>query len=393
MAASNAARLRPLPFHFDNSNLRDIPRLDDDEFDDIVVTLKTLSKGKYPRQDAVPTALNAYNCGQPDKPWAYFHPVTSLETLADGSWKEFPLILLPDALLEDLGRPWKSIRFSENYNSSGESSQSNRKGDIGGGSSSSSGPSVWAGAGARYRFLCFIHEHKLSLRPNSRRSVYTISIWDREWDELTWHDTYHVGRSARRLDARQFWRTVAIPGFAPLRAIAARASGMSPPPMRSRPRSPRDAFLTRVRFRTVYHASERLADAMRELPPPRHTLWSVMAVGLHHMNRGGDDPQAAAVPDTLEYFAGHGRDLLPRLFAHLLCLCLDTLGLDDEPGPEGEGDEGKARQQRDEEEKGAFVRQFRVTEHLSWMRTQTRKHLEAHLPWDTRDWVLEALRI
>lgn len=103
-----------------------------------------------------------------------------------------------------------------------------------------------------------------------------------------------------------------------------------------------------------------------------------MAIALHHMNHGGADPQVGLVPDRLEYFAGHGRDLLPRLFTHLLCLCLE-----DREEEEGE-----------DQEKRAFVRQFWIPESLGWMREQVRKHLGTCLPPDgSAAWVFEELRI
>ncbi|RYP64658.1 hypothetical protein DL771_008671 [Monosporascus sp. 5C6A] len=342
----------PLPFEYGQSRKENIPQLSDEELEDIVAMLKALSKGKYPRKDALPTALNAYNCRkQPrKKSWAYFHPITSLEIRkATGHWKEYPSIDLPEELVNDLiaeREPWESLRRGKDYTP--DTAEGMRKG-------AARNPS-------RYRFLCFIHEHRVSVGAG-RRAVYTISVWDREWGELTWHDTYALGRRGRRDDVRRFWAAAATtsPDFA--RVVGG---------------NPRGGML--MRFRTAYHAGERVGDVLREAVPPRHTLWSVAAIGVHHMNRVGD-PHASIVPDRLEYFGGCGRDLLPRLFASLLRLCLQE-------GARGEDAAGGRS-----EENERFVWQFWITENLGWMRTETRKILEAWWPGEASAWVLEALRI
>ncbi|RYP75795.1 hypothetical protein DL769_003751 [Monosporascus sp. CRB-8-3] len=344
----------PLPFEYGQSQKENIPQLSDEELGDIVAMLKALSKGKYPRKDALPTALNAYNCRkQPrKKSWAYFHPITSLEIRkTTGHWKEYPSVDLPEELVDDLldeREPWESIRRGEDYAHASGTAEGLREG-------AARNPS-------RYRFLCFIHEHRVPVGAG-RRAVYTISVWDREWGELTWHDTYALGRRGRRDDVRRFW---------------AAAAATSPDFARVVGGNPRGGML--MRFRTVYHAGERVGDVLREAVPPRHTLWSVAAIGVHHMNRVGD-PHASIVPDRLEYFGGCGRDLLPRLFASLLRLCLQ----------EGARVEDAAGGRSEESER--FVRQFWITENLGWMRTGTRKILEAWWPGEASAWVLEALRI
>lgn len=158
------------------------------------------------------------------------------------------------------------------------------------------------------------------------------------------HDAYHVDRPKRRREIQRFWRYVRAPGF-----IAAGEEA-------------REKFMPRIRYRTVYHASERLADAMREIVPPRHTLWGVMAIAMEHMNEGAD-LQVSIVPDCVDYFGGCGRRLLPRLFAHLLWLCLDA-----------KTDWGIERQRN-------FVRQFRISDRLRWMQIYVRHHLQWYSAW------------
>ncbi|RYP50864.1 hypothetical protein DL768_003699 [Monosporascus sp. mg162] len=248
----------PLPFEYGQSRKENIPQLPDEELDDIVAMLKALSKGKYPRKDALPTALNAYNCRKLPwkKSWVYFHRITSLEIRkTTGRWKEYPSIDLPEEPVDNLlneREPWESLRRGEDYAHAPGTAEG-----------------LWQGAArnpSRYRFLCFTHEHRVPVGA-WWRAVYTISVWDREWGQLTWHDT-----------------------------------GML------------------MRFRSAYHAGERVGDVLREAVPPRYTLRSVAAIGVHHMNRVGD-PHASIVPDRLEYFSGCGgtcyRGCSPPCYAYV----------------------------------------------------------------------------
>lgn len=332
----------------------------------------------------------------------------------DGTWKEYPDIDLPKPVLADLKKPWDSIRFKKDYQpplfhhrSRGFPPNPDTNPNLNPDVTREPEPRQ----GARYRFLCFIHSHVLSLRPGSRRGIYTISIWDREWEELTWHDTYAQGRGARRADARLFWRGAASSlGFPFLHLhLHTRSSGSRMRMRNIEEDNPREAFEHRIRFRTVYHAASRLGDALREHPNPRHTLWAVMGVAMHHMNRGGEDPHVGVVPDRLEYFAAFERDLLPRLWAHLFLLCFgvkrgrggggggggnedEDEDEDDEEEGEGQG-EGLEQQNRRREELVSFVKQFWILERLEWMRAKTRKHLQGRLSREDVGWVFEALRI
>ncbi|KAI1402754.1 hypothetical protein F4819DRAFT_263402 [Hypoxylon fuscum] len=341
--------IMPVPFQYDEyqDDSQTLPDLDDEELDDITAVLKALAKGSYPRLDAVPLALNAYNCnwesdGDEDRPWAYFHEITTI-TPEGTPLKQRPQILLDGRIRDDLKRPWTSIRTGHKFGEAGEGS--------------SASPNS-----AKYRFLCFIHRHRIDRRATAQKGVHTMSIWDREWDELTWHDTYHVSRPARRREIQRFWALVAAPGL-----IGKHEK--------------REAFVGRIRYRTVYHASERLEDALRAPVPPRHTLWAVLGAALFHMN-GARDPHVSIVPDRLELFGGHAKDLLPRLFARLLCLCLDC----------------RPRWTRPEQER--FVAQFRILDRLRWMRVYARKHLERRGAAEAedgvageRDWMYAILKI
>ncbi|KAI2629917.1 hypothetical protein GGR54DRAFT_636098 [Hypoxylon sp. NC1633] len=322
-------RLKPAPFQYPANTRRTLPDLDDDELDDIAAVLRALARGSYPRLSAVPLALNAYNCdrsgdgsgsdGRGDGPWAYFHPVTVVAP-EDRAAAARPEIELDGVVGEDLGRAWVRVRGSGGY--AGEEEGEPGMVDI-----------------ARYRFMCFIHKHRIDRRTTCQKGVHTISIWDREWDELTWHDTYHVNRETRRREIRRFWERANAPGLIEKQGLT------------------REQFMGRIRYRTVYHICEHIEDTIRDAVPPRHTLWAVMSAALFHMNHARD-PQVSIVPDQLELFGGQARALLPRLFAHLLLLCLDCRPW-----------WGRARRE-------AFVARFRVLDRLRWMRVRAREHFE-----------------
>lgn len=150
---------KPAPFRYRDNNPQNlIPDLDDEQFDALTVVLRALAKGSYPRLDAVPLALNAYNCinnrgDDNDMPWAYFHTVT-LVAPEGTPMKTRPIIELDEAIIEDLEKPWVPLRSGG-----------------GGGARQDS---------ARYRFLCFIHKHRIDRRATFQKGVHTISIWDRE---------------------------------------------------------------------------------------------------------------------------------------------------------------------------------------------------------------------
>ncbi|KAH9987277.1 hypothetical protein F4779DRAFT_638840 [Xylariaceae sp. FL0662B] len=323
--------IKPWPFnYYDDDIIQNLPILSDDDFDDITAVLKSLARGAYPRLDAVPTALNAYNCNRPRgclaESWAYFHPVTIVTPL-DKPLE--PRIYLPGEIASDLGMPWHSVK---------------------GRAGCPDEPPGWPAELARYRFLCFIHKHRVDRRGSSQRGVHTISIWDREWDELTWHDPYHHERSTRRDEIKRFWQRVDAPDLVGRQME-------------------RRKFLTRIRYRTVYHTCSLLEDTLRHDVPPRHSLWAVMAIAVHHMNNV-HDPQVSIVPDRPEFFGGSAAALLPQLFAHLLRICLmarvPAAGW------------GSGEHER-------YVRQFKILERLPWMRARTRKHLEAGAAADGDD--------
>lgn len=153
----------PLPFSYTNAGN---PNFQDAEFQAIQSVLKCLAKGSYPRTDALPTVLNAYNCraggDQEDRLWAYFHPsvttVPDTATLtAETTW---PSIHVPNILLNDIDLDWYKLRKSWR---AANPDKKDEKAQYG-----------------RYRFLCFIHKHRIDVPASYQKNVYTISIWDQE---------------------------------------------------------------------------------------------------------------------------------------------------------------------------------------------------------------------
>ncbi|OTA62214.1 hypothetical protein K449DRAFT_49399 [Hypoxylon sp. EC38] len=172
MSDSTPSALRPTPFQYPDDDLRNLPDLNDEEFDSLTAVLKALARGAYPRLDAVPLALNAYNCnkrdgGEDTEPWAHFHEITII-TPEDAHRRVRPEIELDEAILEDLEKPWKPLR--SRYVQAGDGEWESRSGE------------GWAPElnSARYRFICFIHKHRIDRRMTSQKGVHTISIWDRE---------------------------------------------------------------------------------------------------------------------------------------------------------------------------------------------------------------------
>lgn len=194
-------------------------------------------------------------------------------------------------------------------------------------------------------------------------------------DWLTWYDMYPHDRTARQQHVEYFWNTVELPG----------CSFMMPR---------RDFVRDKLRWRVNYRACEKVEGALRDIVAPRHTLWSVMAIGLHHMNYGGSDRLIHLVPDEFEFFAGSRDNLLPTLFVRLLWLSMRApkageemtwLGLTD-----GFNDDDDMRR---------FVEQFRVLDRLTWLKEDLQKVLRMFmntpsLDWaSTITWFFQALRV
>ncbi|KAI0548649.1 hypothetical protein F4679DRAFT_596579 [Xylaria curta] len=337
----------PRIFDFNHNLTQDVPVLADGDINDFTAVLRGLARGTYPRQDAVPKALNAYNLTQTDQrnAWAYFHDITEVQA-ADA---QGPVQIALDAkVIADLNTPWQSMRPGD--------------------------PQV-AGNKANYRFLCFIHKHRINTRYSGQKAVYTISIWDREFEWMTWHDMYPHERATRRIDVENFWQLINAPGCRFL--------------------EPRDEFMRdRFRWRMNYHACEKMESALRDIIAPRFTLWAVMAVGIYHMNNGSTDRHCYIVPDEFEVFAGSESTFLPNMFVRLLWLCMRS----PRQGKEQDWD-GRTDAYEGNDEMRRFVEQFRIVDRLAGMKVDVGKVVkgfiqEGSLGWLRGvTWFLPALRI
>ncbi|KAI4859166.1 hypothetical protein F4820DRAFT_440610 [Hypoxylon rubiginosum] len=172
--------IKPVPFHYDEDDRRNTPNLDDEEFDHLTAVLKALARGSYPRLDSVPLALNAYNCNrrgnsayEEEDPWAYFHPITTI-TPEEVPLRRRPVVQLDDKILKDLKKPWVSIRVGDKFGGSREAEASRP------GRGNNRGKQQQQQNSAQYRFICFIHKHRIDRRGTPQKGVHTISIWDRE---------------------------------------------------------------------------------------------------------------------------------------------------------------------------------------------------------------------
>ncbi|KAI0382267.1 hypothetical protein F5Y04DRAFT_280051 [Hypomontagnella monticulosa] len=271
------------------------------------------------REEDVPKVLNQYGAhwnydrGAPAAYWSekiYDVPST------DKGLLENPKIVLPPDIVHDMLKPWQSVLSPDVRKSS-----------------------------PRYRFIGFIHKHTQH-RPQAAKSpssedqkrVYTLSVWDREYDTLTWHDTFHYQREKRPDQIRRFWRRAVIP-----RGIFGDI-----------PEGQRKEFVGNIRCKVDYRTSEIMDHTSRDRLKVRTSLWSVMASAIWYMDndnmssldreiekewrlnpskkrkRDDDDdenedrsgPSVDFVPDDLETFGGISLQLFPSFVAFLMVCCI-----------------------------------------------------------------------
>ncbi|KAI0155337.1 hypothetical protein GGR57DRAFT_94861 [Xylariaceae sp. FL1272] len=344
----------PLPFQSNHDADDPLPILDEFDVGDLSAVLKAIAKGNYPRMNAIPQALNAYNYSKivqgERKVWAYFHPITEV---SDKTNRPPPDLILDDKILDDLDTEYIPLwPFTRDLST----------------------PVADANPvpPASYRLICFIHKHRIDIRNSAQKSVFTISIWDRENKELTWHDTYPYGRANRCKAIKHFWETVHMPGC--------RFSFI------------RDEFMAKIQYRTVYHACENIEATLRGAVAPRNTLWAVMAIAIHHMNHMATNKYVCLVPDHIETFGGQGYEFLPQLFVHLLYLCLRSPWR----RPQGRIFEGPVQVRApDNNEKRMFVERCRILDRLPVMKTRVLRQLVERMGENSRDvrWLSPLLRI
>ncbi|KAI1263176.1 hypothetical protein F5Y18DRAFT_438254 [Xylariaceae sp. FL1019] len=346
----------PLPFQSNDDAADPLPILDEFEVSDLSAVLSGIAKGTYPRMDAIPQALNAYNYRKivqgERKVWAYFHTVTEV---SDNMSRQPPDIILDDKILNDIDMEYIPL-WPFSRDAARIAAEANPV------------PT------ASYRLICFIHKHRINIKNSTQKTVFTISIWDREMKEMTWHDTYPYGRANRRKAIKHFWHTVNMPASTKTFSLS------------------REEFVTKIRYRTIYHTCENIEAALRVVVAPRNTLWGVMGIAIHHMNHMATKKYACLVPDHIELFGGQGYEFLPQLFVHLLYLCLRS------PWQRRQGKVFQGPVQiraPDHNEKRMFVERCRIIDRLPWMKTRVLRQLVERMGENSRDvrWLSPLLRI
>lgn len=133
-------------------------------FDEIIQELRqgnSLGFDNHPDTNwelGLTTALNAMNSAMDDhaksKPWAYFAPITIVRDSTAPNSKPSPGITLPPRIYSDIDVPWTTAHMPHPYRHDANL--------------------------PRYRYVVFIHRHKVRGAANYNNPIYTMSVWDRE---------------------------------------------------------------------------------------------------------------------------------------------------------------------------------------------------------------------
>ncbi|KAK8024309.1 hypothetical protein PG993_012375 [Apiospora rasikravindrae] len=311
--------------------------MDRKQFNYVKRVLQDLTVGRYPRVDHLPLLLNLHQnrfvLTDNDRLMVYFHPTvlpvppaearpTGASSAApfdpgSGEQPSRPEVSILEHAQEDMQRQWRVLR--ETYRSTSESEPV-------------------PGVCGRYRFLFFIHTHRIEAPGFPyQKTVYTLSIWDREWDELIWHDVYPFEREDRRRAIHQFW-TRAKTNFLPEHLRSGKMGSNT-----IDPRLPE-----RIRYKTVYHTWENHPSLP---PPPRDTIMFVLATAMFHTNEATYKDQVVMRKEW-EFVTGHRSELIPHLVFCGLMICLESKYLPD----------------NDIERQTQFLRLFGVSKKMTWMK-------------------------
>ncbi|KAK8073576.1 hypothetical protein PG994_004475 [Apiospora phragmitis] len=257
--------------------------------------LHDLTIGRYPITDDLPLLLNLHQSrfalAEDDRPMVYFHPtIIQVPHVKDyTSATKDPEVNIFEHAREDMQRKWRVLRKT--------------------------------------------------YRSTSEQPVFGTDrdglIWDRE---LIWHDVYPEGRKERRNAIHQFW-TRATTNFLPDHLHSSEQGSNT-----IDTRQPE-----RIRYKTVYH--EWNPSPAYLPPPPRDTIFFVLATAMFHINEATYDDQVV-MSKTWEYVAGHRTELIPRLVFCGLTICLESGFVPED----------------DIERQSQFLRKFGVSKRLVWLR-------------------------
>ncbi|RYP11081.1 hypothetical protein DL764_000239 [Monosporascus ibericus] len=193
MAAAPLGWGAPYPFTH-NYPVSRLPRIADAQSNKIQILIERLRRYKdIPQTSYIPLCLNAYNCRAPVREnhglWTYvYHRIITIR--APGAALEPIRIPSPQPsaarVRRDFNTPWRNMMPMVVY------------------------PHVLplprGPADPRYRLAIFIHKHP---EANSFKAVYYMTIFDRQRNTLTWHDTLIEPRGTRQADIQHYWANVA----------------------------------------------------------------------------------------------------------------------------------------------------------------------------------------
>ncbi|KAK8030264.1 hypothetical protein PG993_011555 [Apiospora rasikravindrae] len=306
----------------------------------------------YLLDSGISTALNAYNLRIPEREqrvWAYFHwrraqscldvPAapgpgfdwTNTAAQASSSTLSQAITRQSFQLYREHTAPWPSVINL---------------------------PFRWVPNGRKYRLWCYIHRHEKPAGGKYYDIVYSMSVWDRENDQISWHDPWgHQNHAARWADVQALWANAA-PGHLQNRPIVA----------------------------VPYTSLGNLQTTTHRRMKPKFSQIACVALGVWLMNHL-DEPAPLRPPDRGEVLTG----MTGTQFADLAVVLFQTLRESNNQQVEDIGMHGSSHSTRQ------WVRQaYRVNNDNARMRRQLRKALKIKFTHNPNlrsrgQWILDAM--
>ncbi|KAK7959971.1 uncharacterized protein PG986_004825 [Apiospora aurea] len=306
----------------------------------------------YFLDSGISIALNAYNVRFPEREqrvWAYFHwrgakscldvpsspgpgfDWTSTDSQAKTGTTSDTRARLSAQLYREQISPWPSVI---NF------------------------PFRWVPNGYKYRLWCYIHRHEKPAGGRYDDIVYSMSVWDRENNQISWHDPWgHQNHAARWADIQTLWANAA-PGYLQNRPLVA----------------------------VPYTSLRNLQTTTHRRMKPKFSQVACVALGVWLMNHL-DDPAPLRPPDRGEVLTG----MLGTQFANLAVVLFQTLRESSEQQAVDISLHGSGHTTRQ------FVRQaYRVNNDNARMRRQVRQALRIKFTHNPNlrsrgQWILDAM--
>ncbi|RYP72973.1 hypothetical protein DL769_004322 [Monosporascus sp. CRB-8-3] len=283
MAAAPLGWGAPYPFTNNYPGSR-LPHITDAQSNKIQMVMERLCRCKnIPQTSYIPLCLNAYNCRTPVRVnhglWAYVHH-RIITIRAPGAALEPIRITSPQPsaarVRRDFNTPWRNMMPMVVF--------------------PHVAPLPRGPADSRYRLAIFIHKHP---EANSSKAVYSMTIFDRQRNTLTWHDTLLEPSGTRQADIQHYWANVASPFNYPL------------PPLT---------------ISTGYDPFGFLFDRVRMDVQKDHTLYQVMSwaiIAMDSVDSPNFNQMLGRDPDIQ---SGMHRTALPTLLVFLIRLMAQARG-------------------------------------------------------------------